>query len=166
MRRVRGLNSQIQKIKSSVCSFRNTEHFKTAIYFQCGELDLPDSDLDLLIIEESDLLRYRRLGRYRRVLCGVFPAKDIVVWTRKKSRNGWLCQMPSSRLYWPKGSCSMKDRLAQSVRTRRGTRSEMMLLCFRAEDVNREMFTSCGLCQRNIKGEKGYRLRRRLEVLH
>lgn len=41
----------------------------------------PDSDLDLLIIEESDLPRYRRSGRYRRVLCGVFPAKDIVVWT-------------------------------------------------------------------------------------
>jgi predicted nucleotidyltransferase len=33
----------------------------------------PDSDLDLLIIEESDLPRYRRM------LCGVFPAKDIVV---------------------------------------------------------------------------------------
>ena len=28
----------------------------------------PDSDLDLLIIEESDLPRYRRSGRYRRVL--------------------------------------------------------------------------------------------------
>lgn len=41
----------------------------------------PDSDLDLLIIEESDLPPYRRSGRYRRVLCGVFPAKDIVVWT-------------------------------------------------------------------------------------
>jgi uncharacterized protein len=40
-----------------------------------------DSDLDLLIIEESDLPRYRRSGRYRRALCGVFPAKDIVVWT-------------------------------------------------------------------------------------
>ncbi|TKB67814.1 MAG: nucleotidyltransferase domain-containing protein [Nitrospira sp.] len=41
----------------------------------------PDSDLDLLIIEESDMPRYRRSGRYRRVLCGMFPAKDIVVWT-------------------------------------------------------------------------------------
>jgi predicted nucleotidyltransferase len=41
----------------------------------------PDSDLDLLIIEESDLPRYRRSARYRRALCGVFPAKDIVVWT-------------------------------------------------------------------------------------
>ena len=40
-----------------------------------------ESDLDLLIIEESDLPRYRRSGRYRRVLCGVFLAKDIVVWT-------------------------------------------------------------------------------------
>jgi predicted nucleotidyltransferase len=40
-----------------------------------------DSDLDLLIIEESDMPRYQRSGRYRRALCGVFPAKDIVVWT-------------------------------------------------------------------------------------
>lgn len=35
-----GLNSQIQKIKSMACGFRNTEHFKTAIYFHCGGLDL------------------------------------------------------------------------------------------------------------------------------
>jgi predicted nucleotidyltransferase len=41
----------------------------------------PDSDLDLLIIEESDLPRYRRAGRYRMALLGLFPAKDIVVWT-------------------------------------------------------------------------------------
>ena len=41
----------------------------------------PNSDLDLLIIEESELPRYRRSGRYRRVLCGVFPAKDVVAWT-------------------------------------------------------------------------------------
>ncbi|MDN5942396.1 MAG: nucleotidyltransferase domain-containing protein [Nitrospira sp.] len=41
----------------------------------------PDSDLDLLIIEDSDLPRYARSARYRRVLCGLFPAKDIVVWT-------------------------------------------------------------------------------------
>jgi len=41
----------------------------------------PDSDLDLLIVEESDLPRYKRSARYRRALCGLFPAKDIVVWT-------------------------------------------------------------------------------------
>lgn len=41
----------------------------------------PDSDLDLLIVEDSDLPRYRRSGRYRRALRGVFPAKDVVVWT-------------------------------------------------------------------------------------
>ncbi len=40
-----------------------------------------NSDLDLLIIEESDLPRYRRAGRYRMALLGLFPAKDIVVWT-------------------------------------------------------------------------------------
>ncbi len=41
----------------------------------------PDSDLDLLIIEESDLPRHRRPARYRLALLGMFPAKDIVVWT-------------------------------------------------------------------------------------
>jgi predicted nucleotidyltransferase len=41
----------------------------------------PDSDLDVLIVEESDLPRFKRSGRYRRALRGVFPAKDIVVWT-------------------------------------------------------------------------------------
>lgn len=41
----------------------------------------PDSDLDLLIIEDSTLPRYRRSSRYRRALCGIYPAKDIVVWT-------------------------------------------------------------------------------------
>jgi len=41
----------------------------------------PDSDLDVLIVEDSDLPRYKRSARYRRALCGLFPAKDIVVWT-------------------------------------------------------------------------------------
>ncbi len=41
----------------------------------------PDSDLDLLIIEESDVPRHRRAARYRLGLLGLFPAKDIVVWT-------------------------------------------------------------------------------------
>ena len=40
-----------------------------------------DSDIDLLIIEESSLPRYRRAARYRRALTGAFPAKDVVVWT-------------------------------------------------------------------------------------
>lgn len=35
-----GLTSQMQKIKSMTCGFRNTEHFKTAISFHCGGLDL------------------------------------------------------------------------------------------------------------------------------
>ena len=41
----------------------------------------PESDLDLLIIEESNLPRHRRAGRYRMALLGLFPAKDVVVWT-------------------------------------------------------------------------------------
>lgn len=41
----------------------------------------PQSDLDLLIIEESDLPRYKRSPCYYHVLTGVFPAKDILVYT-------------------------------------------------------------------------------------
>jgi uncharacterized protein len=41
----------------------------------------PDSDLDLLIVEDSPVPRYKRTAPYLRALTGVFPAKDIVVWT-------------------------------------------------------------------------------------
>lgn len=41
----------------------------------------PSSDLDLLIVEDSDLPRHRRAPRYLRALIGVFPAKDVMVWT-------------------------------------------------------------------------------------
>ena len=41
----------------------------------------PDSDYDLLLIEPSDLPRYKRAARYRRALLGVVPAKDILGWT-------------------------------------------------------------------------------------
>ena len=40
-----------------------------------------DSDLDLLVLEASDLPRYKRSARYHTALLGVFPAKDVVVWT-------------------------------------------------------------------------------------
>ena len=35
-----GLNSKIQTIKKMAYGFRNLDHFKTAIYFHCGGLDL------------------------------------------------------------------------------------------------------------------------------
>jgi uncharacterized protein len=41
----------------------------------------PGSDLDLLIIEESALPRYKRPVRYLSALVGLFPAKDVVVYT-------------------------------------------------------------------------------------
>lgn len=41
----------------------------------------PDSDLDLLIIEESDVPRHQRSPRYYHTLAGLFPAKDILVYT-------------------------------------------------------------------------------------
>ncbi|MCK4306273.1 MAG: nucleotidyltransferase domain-containing protein [Candidatus Eisenbacteria sp.] len=57
----------------------------------------PDSDIDLLIIEESNLPRYKRSARYRRALTGLFPAKDILVWTPDEIRawsavkNAFIC---------------------------------------------------------------------------
>jgi len=35
-----GLNNKIQMVKEMACGFRNREHYKTAIYFHCGGLDL------------------------------------------------------------------------------------------------------------------------------
>jgi transposase len=35
-----GLNSKIMTIKRRACGYRNKEHFKTAVYFFCGGLDL------------------------------------------------------------------------------------------------------------------------------
>ena len=44
-------------------------------------------DLDILIIEESTLPRYKRAARYLRALVGVFPAKDVVVWTPEEIKD-------------------------------------------------------------------------------
>ena len=41
----------------------------------------PDSDLDILIVEATDLPRPKRGRAYRRSLVDVHPSKDIVVWT-------------------------------------------------------------------------------------
>ncbi|MEW6275498.1 MAG: nucleotidyltransferase domain-containing protein [Bacillota bacterium] len=41
----------------------------------------PDSDLDILIVMDSDLPRWKRPAPIRRALTGLFPAKDIVVYT-------------------------------------------------------------------------------------
>jgi predicted nucleotidyltransferase len=41
----------------------------------------PDSDLDLLIVEEAAEPRHERSVRYLRSLAGVFPGIDVVVWT-------------------------------------------------------------------------------------
>jgi predicted nucleotidyltransferase len=40
-----------------------------------------ESDLDVLEEEESDLPRFKRSPRYYKALMGVFPTKDITVWT-------------------------------------------------------------------------------------
>jgi predicted nucleotidyltransferase len=69
-----------------------------------------DSDLDLLIIENSDLPRYKRSPRYYRSLRGLFLAKDIVVWTPMKSSPGRLFPTPSSPRPCGRGEFSMKGR--------------------------------------------------------
>jgi len=70
----------------------------------------PDSDLDLLIIEESDLPRHRRARRHRMILLGLFPAKDIVVWTPGEVRQ-WQHVPNAFRRSWRKGGSSMSDQI-------------------------------------------------------
>lgn len=40
-----------------------------------------DSDIDLLVIEESDIPRYKRSPQYYVSLKNILPPQDIVVWT-------------------------------------------------------------------------------------
>jgi predicted nucleotidyltransferase len=47
-----------------------------------------DSDIDLLVVESSRLPRYKRAGRYRKAVAGMFIAKDIVVWSPEEI-NEW-----------------------------------------------------------------------------
>lgn len=46
------LNSKIEKVKRLACGYRNREHYKTAIYFHCGGLDLmprrPDISMQVM----------------------------------------------------------------------------------------------------------------------
>jgi len=42
------------------------------------------SDIDILIIQPSDLPRYKRSSSVRLALKGLFPSKDIVVYTPKE----------------------------------------------------------------------------------
>jgi len=46
----------------------------------------PDSDIDLLVVEESALPRYKRSPRYYRATRGTFPVREIVVWTPEEIR--------------------------------------------------------------------------------
>ena len=41
----------------------------------------PDSDVDFLVIEPYDRPRHTRSAPYLAALAGMFPAKDVVVWT-------------------------------------------------------------------------------------
>lgn len=41
----------------------------------------PGSDVDLLIVEDSRLPRYKRAVPYLRALTGLLTEKDVVVWT-------------------------------------------------------------------------------------
>ena len=71
-----GLNSKIQTIKKMAYGFRNLEHFKTAIYFHCGGLQLYPEIVDQIVLvtvhpaserEDEELQRRRHslrlLGR-------------------------------------------------------------------------------------------------------
>ena len=69
-----------------------------------------DSDLDLLIIEASDLPRYKRSPRYLRALIGLFPAKDVVVWTPEEVEHGQRFRMPLSPRPYERERLSMHNK--------------------------------------------------------
>jgi predicted nucleotidyltransferase len=75
----------LAEIVKRICAVGNPQ--RIVLFGSRGRGDArPESDIDLLIIEESDLPRFKRSARYRRVLTGLFPAKDILVWTPDEVR--------------------------------------------------------------------------------
>ena len=55
---------------------------KVVLFGSCARGDRHRySDLDLLIVEESNLPRHQRSPKYYSALVGVYPEKDVVVWT-------------------------------------------------------------------------------------
>lgn len=46
----------------------------------------PDSDVDLLIIQESNLPRFKRSIPIRKAIAGLLPSKDIIVYTPEEVR--------------------------------------------------------------------------------
>ncbi len=46
----------------------------------------PESDLDILVVEESELPRYKRSPKYYSATWDTFPGRDIVVWTPEEIR--------------------------------------------------------------------------------
>jgi predicted nucleotidyltransferase len=64
----------------------------------------PYRDLDLLIIEDSDLTRYKRPVRYLQTLIGLYPEKDVVVWTPAEIQEWANVPNPFNRIRWYKKS--------------------------------------------------------------
>ena len=57
----------------------------TIVLFGSQAMERPDrTATSILIIEDSDLPRYKRSVPYLRALVGLFPAKDMVVWTAEE----------------------------------------------------------------------------------
>ena len=74
------VDAQLEEMVRRIISVGNPE--KIILFGSRARQDAqPASDYDLLLIEASDLPRYKRAARYRRALVGVALAKDILVWT-------------------------------------------------------------------------------------
>src|SRR5438309_10024216 len=76
-----GLNSKIQTIKKMAYGFRNREHFKTAIYFHCGGLDLYPTP--------TDYPRNTRMNRKHKGRSGRARPRPAIL--REMGRSGFPC---------------------------------------------------------------------------
>ena len=79
MRPSTALNQKRDAVHAAVGRYRtsNPRVFGSALH----GTDIDGSDLDLLVIEDSKLPRFKRNVPYYEALEGLFPSKDVVVWT-------------------------------------------------------------------------------------
>lgn len=74
------MNTILSNMVEKICGIGSPE--KIVLFGSRAREDAKaDSDIDLLVIECSDLPRYKRAARYRKAVAGLFVAKDIIVWS-------------------------------------------------------------------------------------
>ncbi len=78
------MNTVLSNMVDIICQVGSSEKIILFGSWARGDANV-NSDIDLLVVESSDLPRYKRPSRYRKAVEGLCIAKDIVVWSQEET---------------------------------------------------------------------------------